>query len=195
VCVSCKDATLTPDPLLNACHCSGNKGSSEGIYSETCAACDNSCATCNLAGDPNSCLTCKAANVSVQDLSGGTCIVNCGITNIIPGTTCDPCPNNSPYCVDSDPASCLSKAEVDFALTAASLYGLPKLSEQNGSICYRTGTASHGESRCALEAILGTLGTGAITLTTSQCGLCLLSGLRIYSRPSHLQLLLLTLRN
>lgn len=169
LCRTCKDATLTPDPLLNACHCSGNQGSSGGIYSVSCAACDVSCATCNLAVDPNSCLTCKAPNVSVQDLAGGTCFVGCAIANIIPGTTCDPCPNDCPYCVDSDPASCMSKAEVDFALTAASLYDLPKLSEQNGSICYRTGTASNDNSRCALEAMLGYLGAGTISLTTSQC--------------------------
>ena len=167
LCLSCKDSTLTPDPLLNACHCSGNTGSSGGIYSVACAPCDSNCATCNLAGDPNSCLTCKAANASVQDILGGTC--PCPITNVIPGTTCDPCPNDCPYCVDSDPASCMSKAEVDFALTATSLYGLPTLSEQNASICYRTRTASHDKSRCALEAVLGTLVPGAITLTTSQC--------------------------
>ena len=50
VCQSCKDQTLTPDPLLNACHCSGNTGSRGNIYSMACALCDGSCATCNLAG-------------------------------------------------------------------------------------------------------------------------------------------------
>ena len=167
VCLSCKDPTLTPDPLINACHCSGNTGTSGDIYSVTCAPCHTNCATCNLAEDPNSCLTCKAANASVPEILGGTC--PCPITNIIPGTTCDPCPNNCPYCVDSDPASCMSRDEVDFALTAASLYSLPTLSEQNGSVCYRTATASHDNSRCALEAMLGTLDPGAITLTTAQC--------------------------
>ena len=170
VCTSCKDPTLTPDPLLNACHCSGNKGTSGGIYSVTCAVCDGSCSTCNLAGNPNSCLTCPAGHLPISNVSGGTCVViPCVITNIIPGTTCDPCPNNCPYCVDSDPASCMSKPEVDFALTAASLYGLPKLSEQNGSVCYRIETASNDKNRCALESVVGTLAAGTITLSTAQC--------------------------
>jgi hypothetical protein len=63
----------------------------------------------------------------------------------------------------------MSEAEVNFALTAASVYGLPKLSEQNGSICYRTGTASHDGSRCSLESVVGALDPGTITFTKAKC--------------------------
>ena len=191
MCTSCKDTTQTPDPLINACHCSGNKGTSGGIYSVTCAACDNSCATCNLAGNPSSCLTCNVASASVLNILGGTCpachstcatctltgdpnsCLTCKVSNVSAqdflAGACVTCPNNCPYCVDTDPASCLSEAEVDFALTATSLYGLPKLTEQDNYICYRYDAVENDESRCALEHVVGTLAAGTITLTKGLC--------------------------
>jgi len=167
LCQTCKDATLTPDPLLNACRCTGNSGSANGIYSASCDTCHSDCATCNLSGNSNSCLTCSASNYSPGSPFGGSCA--CKLTNIIPGSSCVACPNNCPYCVDSDPDSCLSQAEVDFSLTAASLYGLPMLTEQDSFVCYRTSAFNHDNARCAMEKMMGNLGTGAITVTKGQC--------------------------
>lgn len=58
---------------------------------------------------------------------------------------------------------------MDFCLTAASLYSLPMLTEQDSFVCYRTSVSSHDESRCALEDIWGALSAGAVTVTKGQC--------------------------